>query len=147
MFECFAPIVLAGIVSTIEVNKSTAQYTDTHGGIVSALSCDTGFGVGMKATTIGLHAIEGHYGFTATIGSVRASLLPKFGVSMTDRYIRELPQAVQFSLGAQALLGYEHMRLSLEYWHASNGEALHLNVSDRPNIGLDLVTVQVGWAF
>lgn len=143
---CLVPVLLAGAVSTMQLQTNVQK--DSVGGYVQALSCETGPGVGVKASTLGLYAIEGHYGFTYKPGMFTFSVLPKLGLSYgTSAYRHELPQTVQFSLGALALVGYEQYRVGLEYWHMSNGDALGLSLTNKQNIGLDTVAFTVGFSF
>ena len=147
---CLTPVLLIGMLSTVElhshVSKQT-QQTAGHGAMLEVLTCAQGLGMGLKTSSNGLHAIEGIYGMQRQLGAFSVGLIPKIGASFTSHEVKELPQEVQFSLGLQFLLGYERLRVGLEYWHMSNGSALGLNVSDKPNIGLDLVSIQTGFSF
>ena len=119
---CLAPVLLAGVLFSTDVHFSTPSKNKTeldHAGIVQVMSCETGPGIG----------------------------IPKLGLSATSQAVKELPQYVQFGLGLQLLMGYDEYRIGLEVWHLSNGSALGLNVSDRPNIGLNLPLLTIGKVF
>ena len=148
---CLAPVLLVGALLSTNVHISTPSKNQTqvdHAGILQALSGETGPGIGLKASTNGLFGLDLHYGLTWQPNqSWSLSMLPKLGISATANEINELPQYVQFGLGLQILAGYEEYRLGLELWHLSNGSALGLNVSDRPNIGLNLPLLTIGKVF
>jgi hypothetical protein len=104
-------------------------------------------GLDLKASSNGLYGVSYQYSVTYKYEHVTVSFIPKLGLSMTDHAVKDLPQGVQFGLGAQFLLGYDRYRVGVELWHLSNGSALGLNVSDKPNIGLNLPLFTVGYAF
>ncbi len=150
---CLTPVILAGLLSTVEIHSQVSKHTQQttgQGVILEALTCETGLGAGIKTSTNGLHAIEAIYGIQGNVGPLTMGLIPKLGMSYASHTVKELPQGTQFSLGLQFLLGYDSLRLGVEYWHMSNGSALGLNTTDNskhPNIGLDLVSIQTGFAF
>lgn len=148
---CLVPVLLAGVLFSTDVHFSTHSKNKTeldHAGIVQVMSCETGPGIGLKASTNGLYGLDLQYGLTwQPAASWSLSVLPKLGLSATSQEVKELPQYVQFGLGIQLLVGYEEYRLGLEVWHLSNGSALGLNVSDRPNIGLNLPLLTIGKVF
>ena len=119
---CLAPVVLIGIVSlstmTTQVSPSTARSTG-QGEIVQAMTCEKEWGVGVKATTSGLYALEAQYGARAELGKFTISLIPKAGFSYADHSVKELPQDIQFSVSAQLLVGYDRYRTGIELWHLS----------------------------
>ena len=139
-----APIALVGYLyasdMTTHVSKATQEHTG-QGTIVSLLSSDSGWGMDVKASTNGLYAVDVQYGLKAETGPWSIAVLPKAGVSVTDHPVRELPQTVQFSVGAQVLGGYDHLRVGVELWHLSNAGMTS------PNIGLNMVALQAGWRF
>lgn len=147
---CIAPVVLAGLLLSTNLHVSTSSKNKTevdNAGVVQVMTCETGLGVGAKASTNGLYGLDLQYGITYNAGSYTLSAIPKLGLSATSQEVKELPQYVQFGLGVQFLLGYEEYRVGVELWHLSNGSALGLNVSDKPNIGLNLPLLTIGKVF
>ena len=148
---CLAPVLLAGALFSTDVHFSTHSKNKTeldHAGIVQVMSCETGPGIGLKASTNGLYGLDLQYGLTYKPNATWSlSVIPKLGLSATSQAVKELPQYVQFGLGLQLLMGYDEYRIGLEVWHLSNGSALGLNVSDRPNIGLNLPLLTIGKVF
>lgn len=141
---CLAPIALVGYLTASEVTTKVSdrtQHTTGEGALLELMTCDRGWGAGLKASTNGLYAIDAHYGVKGTAGPWSISLLPKGGISVTDHTVKELPQTVQFSVGAQLLAGYESFLVGAELWHLSNAGLT------APNIGLNMVAVQIGWRF
>lgn len=148
---CVAPVLMAGyMVSTnLPLDRAT-KYENTVGNaaIVSIQTCDRGWGINAKATTSGLYGSEVQYAFKfEPTPAYSVTLSPRLGVSYVDHPVVQLPQRTQFGLGGQVMFGYEDFRVGVEFWHLSNGSALGLNVSDRPNIGMNMVTIQTGWVF
>lgn len=145
---CLAPVVLIGSLSPTNLIGSHKTQGLPGAAILEVQTCDTGLGLDAKAGTNGLYGADIQYGFTfEPARPFRVSFIPKLGVSYADHPILEVPQRTQFGLGAQILLGYEDFRIGLEWWHLSNGSGLGLNVSDRPNYGLNLIALQTGWVF
>ena len=147
---CLTPVLLAGLLvaTDLHLTKESKDKTDIgNAAIVQAMTCESGLGVGVKASTNGLYGIDLQYGLTWHNERYTVSFIPKLGLSATSNEVKELPQYVQFGLGAQVMLGYEDYRLGLELWHLSNGSALGLNVSDKPNIGLNLPLLTIGKVF
>ena len=147
---CLAPVVMIGyMLSTdLHISKQSQNKTEvSDAGIIEVMSCETGLGGGVKASSNGFYGVDIQYGFTYTKGGYSASFIPKLGLSAVDHTVKELPQGTQFGLGAQILLGYDRYRVGLELWHLSNGSALGLALTDKPNIGLNLPIVQVGMTF
>lgn len=141
---CLAPVILAGVVSlsdvTTKVSKHTARTTG-QGELIQVMTCDKGWGLDAKAATSGLYAIDLQYGAKLELGKFSLNLIPKGGISYTDHTVRELPQTVQFSVGAQFLVGYDHYRAGIELWHLSNAGFT------APNIGLNVIAITAGWSF
>jgi len=146
---CLAPVALAGYLSATDFHfKATKHHTSIgDSAAVELMTCETGAGLGVKASSNGLFGLDLQYGLTWKGEQWSLSFIPKFGLSATASPVQELPQGVQFGLGAQILFGYDHYRIGIELWHLSDGSALGLNVSDKPNIGLNLPIIQVGYAF
>lgn len=144
-----APVALVGYAVATDFHFNSTKYETTINNSVAVelMTSETGIGAGVKATSNGLFGVDLQYGLTWKGEQWSLSFIPKFGLSATATPVQELPQGVQFGLGAQMLFGYEHYRVGIELWHLSNGSALGLNVSDRPNIGLNLPIIQVGYAF
>ena len=147
---CLIPVILAGVfVATDYHITHTRKDTNTIGNaaVIQAMTCETGLGLDVKASSNGFYGMNAQYGLTYKNEQVTVSFIPKLGVSVTDHYVKELPQGAQFGLGAQLLLGYGNYRVGLELWHMSNGSALGLNVSEKPNIGLNVPLLTVGMTF
>lgn len=147
---CLTPILLAGMLLATDLHITTQSKDKTdigNAGVIQAMTCETGIGMDIKASNNGLYGLDAQYGITYKQGNLSVSFIPKLGLSITDHYVKELPQGVQFGLGAQVLLGYERYRVGMELWHMSNGSALGLNFSDKPNIGLNLPILTVGIVF
>lgn len=146
---CLTPLVLLGVLAATSLHTDVSpktQATTGQGAIIEVMTCDKGWGLDAKASTNGLYAVDLQYGFK-TDTKVSVGFIPKLGISYVDHPVKELPQRTQFSLGAQFLVGYESYRVGIEYWHLSNGSALGLNVAPEPNIGMDMISVQVGKTF
>lgn len=147
---CLTPVILAGMLMATDwhITQTSKDKNEVdNAAVVQAMTCETGLGAGIKAASSGFYGLDLQYGITYQLGAISASFIPKLGVSAVDHAVKELPQGVQFGLGAQILLGYDRYRVGVELWHLSNGSALGLNVSDKPNIGLNLPLFTVGYAF
>lgn len=145
---CLAPVIMAGIISTVELNTAVSQETSGSGQILSVQTCDRGWGLEAKATTIGLYGAGVQYGMQwEPAETFSVTLTPRFGVSYADRPMKELPQRTQFGLGAALSLGYGSARIGVELFHLSNGKAFGLNVDEGQNIGLNTVILTTGWVF
>lgn len=141
---CFAPLVLLGLATTMNVNAlgHTHNSTNANGEMVEVMTCEKGIGMDLKASTAGLYGLGLQYGLTVYEDlKFSVTVLPKAGLSYTDKPRKELPLTGQFEVGAQILVGYEDFRVGLEYWHLSNAGLR------QPNIGLDMLVVQTGWRF
>lgn len=141
---CLAPVVLMGYMSSSDFHfrassKVKTQVDDSV--MIEAMTCQTGLGVGAKASNNGLYGLDFQYGLTYQSEQYSISFIPKLGFSATTQTVRELPQDVQFGLGAQILFGYKHYRAGIELWHLSNAGVT------APNIGLNLPIIQLGYAF
>lgn len=119
------------------------KKNDVHdAAMIEVQTCETGLGFDAKAATNGLYGFGLQYGFSHQFGDdYRVTFTPKAVLSYTDRTVYELPQDVQFGIGAQLLVGYKQFRVGAELWHLSNAGITS------PNIGLNLPIIQVGWVF
>lgn len=136
---CFAPLVLVGYAMTIQTSWHRSQNVD--GGMIELQTCEKGIGFDVKASTAGLYGIGAQYGWQAQFDKWSLTFQPKIGVSYVDHAVHELPQRLQFEVGAQLVGGYDRYRIGLEYWHLSNA-----GMRD-PNIGVDLLVLQTGISF
>ena len=144
--EMSTAILLLGAVTATElrtnVSHSTYQRLQSQP-VASWLSHTKGLGIGINASTAGIGSVDAHYTLRGDQGPWMLGLSPFLGISYAYQ-LHELPQQVQFSMGLQGLVAYEHYTMSLQYWHMSDGDALGLAWSPRENIGLDLLTLQAG---
>lgn len=140
---CFAPIVLIGMAMTMDHNVMGQHSSgNANGTVIEVMTCEKGPGLDVKASTAGLYGLGLQYGVTVVeVGDWSLTVLPKMGLSYSDKPRRELPMQGQFEVGAQVLVGYQAFRAGLEYWHLSNAGI------QQPNIGLDMLVVQTGWRF
>ena len=136
---CFAPLVLAGHLFTVQTPWH--QTNNYDGPVVEVQSCESGVGLHAKASSTGLYGTGLHYGFTKEVGDFSITFQPKAGISYVDRPEPALPLRTQFEVGAQLLIGLADFRVSVEYWHLSNAGLRS------PNIGLDMIGVTTGWVF
>ena len=137
---CLAPLVLIGYLFTLQVHAT--QTSNMNAPVLDLQSCETGWGVHAKASTSGLYAVGGQYGWTwQPVASWSVTLQPRAGVSYVDHPVEALPLRTQFELGTQLLLGYDRWRVGVEYWHLSNAGLR------QPNTGLDLLEVLTGIVF
>jgi hypothetical protein len=141
---CLAPVVLVGYLMSTDFHFRPATERQTgvnSAAMVEVQTCERGLGAEVKAATNGLYGAGLQYGFQYTTGPYVVSVIPKAGLSYTDRTVYELPQTVQFGIGLQMLFGYRDFRVGAEFWHLSNAGMT------APNIGLNLPIVQIGWVF
>lgn len=136
---CIAPVVLLGYLLTIQTPWHHTTSFDAP--MIEVQTCETGFGMDVKASTSGLYGLGLQYGFTWRDTHRSLTLQPKAGFSYVDHPEPALPLRTQFEVGAQLLFGYDRVRLGLEYWHLSNAGL------KEPNTGLDLIVIQTGWVF
>lgn len=149
---CLAPVVLMGYIALTDIQSRKFQSTVDNGAIIEVQSCEKGLGFDVKAATNGLYGANLQYGLQyKPTEDTSITFTPKLGISYVDHPVRELPQRTQFGLGGALTFGYEKARISVEYWHLSNGKDLGLAVTDKaqdsPNIGLDMIAIMGGWAF
>jgi hypothetical protein len=141
---CLAPVVLVGYLMSTDFHFRRSASTETgvdSAAMIEVQTCERGLGFEVKAATNGLYGAGFQYGFQYATGDYTVTLLPKAGLSYTDPTVRELPQDVQFGIGAQLLLGYKDVRVGAELWHLSNAGVT------QPNIGLNLPVFQIGMVF
>jgi len=139
-----APVALVGYMQATDLHFRGGSSSGSEVGnavLFEGMTSATGLGLGAKASTNGLYGIDLQYGLTWKGEQWSLSFIPKLGFSATSNPVKELPQDVQFGLGAQFLFGYEHYRAGIELWHLSNAGVT------APNIGLNLPIIQVGYAF
>ncbi len=138
--RCFVPVVLVGYMWTIQTSWHHTTTMDAP--MIEVQSCEVGLGMDIKAATSGLFGVGFQYGWKWEWAEHwSATFLPKAGLSHTLHQVYELPSQTQFEVGAQLLFGYDKLRLGVEYWHLSNAGF------QQPNIGLDMIVLQTGWAF
>ena len=136
---CIAPLLLLGYLLTMQ---TPAHHTPIlNGTILEAQTCESGLGAHARATSSGLFGLGVQYGLTAHHGDWSLTAQPRVGLSYSAEPINALPLQKQFELGVQVLVGYQHLRLSLDYWHLSNAGL------KQPNIGIDLLALMGGWTF
>lgn len=136
---CFAPLVLIGYALTVQTDWHKTQNVDAP--MIEVQTCEQGVGAHLKASAAGLYALGVHYGFHGEAGPWSVTFQPQAGFSYADHPIDALPMRTQFELGAQFTVGYERLRIGVEYLHFSNAGL------KSPNIGLDMIVLQTGWRF
>ena len=136
---CLAPVILLGYLLTIQTSWHQTATMDAP--MLEVQTCETGLGAAVNVSASGLAGLVGQYGWHWRSGDWSATIQPKAGLSHAMQPVYELPAQTQFQLGAGLLVGYQHWRLGLEYQHLSNAGLAS------PNIGLDLLAIQSGWAF
>lgn len=136
---CLAPVVLIGYMMSMET--SWHQTTDVSAPMLEVQTCERGFGLDAKASSAGFYGLGSQYGFQWQSSDWSLGLIPKAGLSYVDHPEPSLPLRTQFELGLQVLGGYQQTRIGLEYWHLSNAGLRS------PNIGMDFLILQAGWAF
>lgn len=137
---CLTPLILLGYLLTLHPNM--AHTTSMNDPLIEVQTCERGPGLDAKVTASGMGSLQAQYGLSAfEHGPWSVIFTPKAGGAVLPTHVRELTSTVNFSLGVQATVGYDHARIALEYWHQSNA-----NLGAR-NIGLDMVAVMGGWSF
>jgi len=136
---CFAPVLLAGYLMTLHPNSWHVSSFD--GALVEVQTCDRGLGLDLKASTAGIGSLSLQYGLQMAAGNWSFTFTPKAGVGYFDHAVPELSSQVNFSLGAQVLVGYRRARVAFEYWHQSNAYLGDVNA------GLDMLAFTGGWQF
>lgn len=136
---CLEPLLLAGYLLTVPTNHY--HRTNIDAPLVEVQTCERGLGAHVKATTSNVYMGGFHYGLQHQTGEYTFTFQSFGGVSYTAEPVHELPQQTQFEVGAKLMAGIGNMRVAIEYLHMSNA---HM---EQPNIGLDLIVLQTGWAF
>jgi len=147
--ELSAGVLLLGLLSATELHTNVSSDTYqklSRGPALTWLSDRRGLGMGINAAAAGLASVDAHYSVSHETGPYVYTLSPFFGLSGAYQF-HELPQGIQFSMGLQGLVSYRAMTLGVQYWHMSNGSALGLALTDVQNIGLDLLSVQLGYSY
>lgn len=136
---CFAPLLLLGYALTLETSRH--HTTNMNSPAMQIQSCEKGLGMAASATGSGLLGLVGQYGWRFERGEYGLTLQPSAGLSYAAEPVEELPQRGQFQLGFIALAGLEHWRMGVQYQHLSNAGM------KQPNIGIDLLLLQIGWSY
>ena len=137
--SCVTPVILLGYLLTVQTSWHHTTTMDAP--MLEVQTCETGVGAAVNVSASGLAGLVGQYGWQWRAGDWSATIQPKAGFSHAMQPVYELPSQTQFQLGMGLLAGYQHWRIGLEYQHLSNAGLA------QPNIGLDLIAVQSGWAF
>jgi hypothetical protein len=136
---CLSPVILLGYLLTVQT--AWHQTTTMDAPMIEVQTCETGLGAAANVSASGLAGLVGQYGWQWRVGDWSATIQPKAGLSHAMQPVYELPAQTQFQLGMGLLVGYQRWRIGLEYQHLSNAGLAS------PNIGLDLLAIQSGWAF
>lgn len=136
---CLAPIILIGYLLTLQTSWHKTTTIDAP--MLSVQACETGLGAAANVSASGLAGLVGQYGWQWRTGDWSLTIQPKTGLSHAMQPVYELPAQTQFQLGLGLLVGYQRWRVGLEYFHLSNAGLAS------PNIGLDLIAIQSGFAF
>jgi hypothetical protein len=136
---CLAPVILLGYLFTVQTAWHKTETFDAP--TMEVQTCETGLGAAANVSTSGLFGFVAQYGFQWRESDWSLTLQPKAGMSHAMQPVYELPAQTQFQLGLGLLAGYKSFRVGVEYQHLSNAGMAS------PNIGLDLIAVQSGWAF
>ena len=139
MMVCWAPVLLMGYALTVTTEWHKTQNVDAP--IVEVQSCERGVGLHAKASASWLYGLGLHYGVQWRSERWSVTVQPHAGLSYADHPIDAVPLRTQFELGAEASVGYGPARVGVAYWHLSNAGL------KEPNIGLDMVILQMGWAW
>lgn len=142
---CLVPFILVGAVSGIQTSWHHHSI-NPQGEVIEIHSCLVGPSlVGTLATSSGLYGLGVEWGFKASIGSFSIGFAPQVGISHTSKNYRELPMVTQFEVGGWVYGAYDRFVTGVKYWHLSNA-GMH-NTNSRPNIGLDMLAIMVGYTF
>lgn len=136
---CFTPVVLLGYLLTLQT--AWHQVTPMDAPMLEVQTCETGPGAAVNVSASGLAGLAGQYGWQWQAVDWSLTVQPKAGLSHAMQPVYELPAQTQFQLGAGLLVGYQRWRVGVEYQHLSNAGLAS------PNIGLDLLALQTGFAF
>ena len=146
---CWAPMVaLLGVV-TLPVNHH--HETTMYGVQLEAQSCVTGFGVYATALSSELYTGGVQYGYPVRLAESVTLIGQVYGgASYTSRWVMELPNGVQFDVGARLLARWEQAVFELAWQHDSHaglGRTVTQGRRTYGNTGLDLMKVGLGWEF
>lgn len=136
---CVAPVILLGYLLTVQTAWHHTTTMDAP--MLEVQTCETGLGAAVNVSASGLFGAVAQYGWQWQAGDWSATIQPKVGMSHAMRQVYELPAQTQFQVGLGLLFGYQSWRIGIEYQHLSNAGLAS------PNIGLDLIAMQSGWAF
>lgn len=136
---CWAPLILVGYLVTVQTAWHHTTTMDAP--MLEVQTCETGPAIAIDVAASGLLGAVAQYGWQWRVGDWSATIQPKAGMSHTMHHVYELPAQTQFQVGLGLLFGYQSWRLGVEYQHLSNAGMAS------PNIGLDLIAIQTGWAF
>lgn len=146
---CWAPMVaLLGVV-TLPVNAH--HETNMHGVQLEAQSCVTGLGVYATALSSELYTGGMQYGYPVRVSEAVTVIGQVYGgASYTNRWVMELPNGVQFDVGARLLARWDRAVFELAWQHDSHaglGRSVTQGRRTYGNTGLDLIKVGLGWEF
>ena len=146
---CWAPMVaLLGVV-TLPVNAH--HETNMHGVQLEAQSCVTGLGVYATALSSELYTGGMQYGYPVRVSEAVTVIGQVYGgASYTNRWVMELPNGVQFDVGARLLARWDRAVFELAWQHDSHaglGRTVTRYRRTYGNTGLDLIKVGIGWEF
>lgn len=136
---CLAHVILLGYILTVQT--AWHHTTNMDAPMMEVQSCETGLGAAVNVSASGLFGAVAQYGWQWQAGDWSATIQPKAGMSHAMSPVYELPAHTQFQVGLGLLFGYRSFRVGVEYQHMSNAGLVS------PNIGLDLIAVQSGFAF
>ena len=135
---CIAPIILAGVMATVPIPY---QKTNTDSTVFEAMTCGTGAGlVAHVAPQANLYGLSAQYAWEFGV-NLKFRVIPQAGLSHTGKGYRELPSHTQFGVGGEIHLALDKYTLAVKYWHLSNAH------TKLPNIGLDTLSIMVGYQF
>mgnify|MGYP001187785187 CR=1 FL=1 len=139
---CLIPLLLVGYSATIHTAWHVSQNSDAP--YVQAQTCKTGLGLHGKVSAAPWASGGVHYGMTwSPSKDIELTVQPQVGLSYFNQHHPYGHRQIgRFEVGLALMVSYQRVHLNLEYTHLSNGEG-----SSPTNIGLDLVGLQVGYAF
>lgn len=146
---CWAPMVaLLGVV-TLPINHH--HETNMNGVQLETQSCVTGFGLYATALSSELYTGGVQYGYPVRVSeSVTVIGQVYGGASYTSRWVMELPNGVQFDVGARLLARWHQAVFELAWQHDSHaglGRTVTHYRRTYGNTGLDLIKLGLGWEF
>lgn len=136
---CWTPLLLVGYLFTSPMPDHPSRVSAA---LVEAQTCPTGLGANLRASDAGLYSAGAQYGLQLwEHRHWSLTMTPSLGLAYASQPYHELPLRTNFSVSGQLLLGYEPYVMGVTYWHMSNAGLR------QPNVGLDLLALQVGWTF